>query len=613
MKKKLFTLSFLLLLTSMLLIIGCTNDNTEPDSTTTTENTVTTVTTSPVMDEPTVNLEGNNLTALEVSALMGNGTNLGNTMEAYGHATLGIDADVSEYETIWRQPITTPDMIQGMKDAGFDSIRIPVAWTNMMDFENGDYTINKAYLDRVEEIVNYALNADMYVIVNDHWDGGWWGMFGSASEETRNQAMELYIAIWTQVGERFKDYSYKLILESGNEELGNRLNDIDIARDSGALSVDECYEMSTTINQAFVDTIRGQGSKNADRFLLIAGYNTDIEMTCDKRFKMPTDIVNDKLLLSVHYYTPWSYCGTSGVASWGTEKHYNAQNELLEKMTKFTDQGYGIVFGEYAVLTKSDGSLKNNTYDFTTNFLDNCDLYGYVPMLWDTNAFYIKEELKIADDGLADLYLNRCYDAQSEFTSEDLRDNAKLSMSKALDIAIENDKTSTGPKLNGDEQAVAWIMYNSLDYAVTYSVGDNYDPSLTSDGVIATDVVIDEAGTYTIGLDFTTTGNGYADTTSFAALGISNGELLFPGYVVKIKEILINGDEYKLTGVPYTTSDDDVCTRVNLYNGWVSELPENIRVPNPNMANFASPIVLDPQTLGQVESIYITFEYAPID
>ncbi|GFH96241.1 xyloglucan-specific endo-beta-1,4-glucanase BoGH5A [Lachnospiraceae bacterium] len=121
------------------------------------------------------------LTALEVVRLMGNGINLGNTMEAYGRAHLGTDARPTQYETFWGQPVTTREMLEGMKAAGFDTLRLPVAWTNMMDFESGDYTIDPAYLDRVEEIVGYARSAGMYVIINDHWDGGWWGMFGSAS------------------------------------------------------------------------------------------------------------------------------------------------------------------------------------------------------------------------------------------------------------------------------------------------------------------------------------------------------------------------------------------------------------------------------------------------
>ena len=109
-------------------------------------------------------------TSLEFVELLGNGINLGNTMEAYGHTTLGTNAEVSAYETCWGVPETTQEMVTGMHEAGFDTLRVPVAWTNMMDYENGDYTINEAYLDRVEEIINYALAADMYVIVNDHWD-----------------------------------------------------------------------------------------------------------------------------------------------------------------------------------------------------------------------------------------------------------------------------------------------------------------------------------------------------------------------------------------------------------------------------------------------------------
>ncbi len=567
---------------------------------------------APVAEESDYESYLKGLNALEVADLMGNGTNLGNTMEAYGHTTEGINQDVSVYETLWGQPITTPEMLKAMKQAGFDSIRIPVAWTNKMDYENGDYTISQDYIERVEEIVNYALDADMFVIFNDHWDGSWWGMFGSATEKTREDAMKLYTSMWTQLAEHFKDYSYKLIFEAANEELGSRLNDIDVARDSGTLSEDECYEMNHVINQAFVDTVRATGGKNADRFLLIAGYNTDIEKTCDERFKMLTDTADGKLLLSVHYYTPWSYCGTSGVSTWGTESHYTTMNDLLSRMTKYTDQGYGIVFGEYAVLTKSNGEIKENTVDYTKNFLDNCDLYGYVPMLWDTNSFFKKEELKIVDEDLAALFAGRNLKAQSVYTPEEIKDNARSSMDAALAVAIENDANSEGIQLNGDEDAVAWIMFSSLDYGITYSVGDMYDPSLMTEGIVATDVVIESAGTYTVALDFTETEAGFAESTAFSALGISNGELLFPDYLITINEILINGESYELTGIPYTTADDGICTRVNLYNGWVSEIPPEARCFNPNMRPALSATIIDPQTLGQIETIEITFEYAPM-
>ena len=137
--------------------------------------------------------------AIEMSRRMGNGINLGNTMEACNngkYSSMNLKPP-SFYEIYWGQPITTPEMLQGMKACGFDTIRIPVAWmTNATHLAQGDYTISEAYMDRVEEIVNYALDAGMIVIINDHWDGGWWGMFGSDTEETRNLAMEAYTGMW---------------------------------------------------------------------------------------------------------------------------------------------------------------------------------------------------------------------------------------------------------------------------------------------------------------------------------------------------------------------------------------------------------------------------------
>ncbi len=93
--------------------------------------------------------------------------------------------------------------------------------------------------------------------------------------------------------------------------------------------------MANKINQTFVDTVRATGGNNEQRFLLIAGYNTDITMTCSNKFQMPTDTAKDKLLLSVHYYTPWDYCGTKGRSDWGTKTDYEEQNRLFKNMTKY--------------------------------------------------------------------------------------------------------------------------------------------------------------------------------------------------------------------------------------------------------------------------------------
>lgn len=598
--KKVISAAAALFAASALLVSGC---GTQPAVTGNTQSTAqeTQETQNAQVQEMT---ESNTLTALEVSKLMGNGINLGNTMEAYDHQGYLNGKDPTSSEGAWGMPHTTREMIDGMKAAGFDSLRIPVAWTNGMNFESGDYTIDARLLDRVEEIVGYALDADMYVIVNDHWDGSWWGMFGSASEETRAKAMDMYKAMWTQIAERFRDHSYKLIFESANEELGDRLNDKDIASDSGTLSENECYEMTYRINSEFVKLVRESGGKNADRFLLIAGYNTDITRTCDERFRMPDDTADGKLFLSVHYYTPWDYCGIKALDHWGSPRQYDEQNRLLKMLTKFTDQGYGIIIGEYAVLMNGM-SPKPDTDIFYTNFLNNCDLYNYVPMLWDCNNLYRRNECRIANEELAKLFLDRSLTAQSSLTEEQIADNARKEMEEAIEAAEEK-MTDEGDIPASDDTAVAWIMYQSGDYTAAYCVGDLYDPTNKTYGIKAQNALITGEGTYTVSLDLKDIGNPKG--VAFAALGISNGETLFPGYAITIDSFRVNGEEKEI-GKGYTSSDDDKCTRMNLYNGWVHKVPDNARTADGSLEDVSAQI-WEAGKNERIMSIEISFTFS---
>lgn len=539
------------------------------------------------------------LNAIEVTGLMGNGINLGNTMEAYGRASHGVGKATSLYETAWGQPVTTQEMVSGMKAAGFDTLRVPVAWTNAMNYEDGDYTINQAYLDRVGEIIDYAINADMFVIVNDHWDGGWWGMFGSASKATRDAAMEMYIEMWTQIATEYGDKSYKLIFESGNEELGSRLNDTDVCADSGTLSEDEYYATANEINQAFVDTVRSTGGNNADRFLLIAGINTNIANTCDDRFKMPADTADGKLLVSVHYYDPSNYCIFTSVEDWGSKQEIQYMNDTLAMMTKFTEAGYGVVIGEWGVLFEN-GSTKNNRTLYMENYLDNCDLYGYCPVLWDCNNMYNRYSCALIDE-YKDFFTVRNYEAESAKTREEIVAAATADIAATLDSAQEAEALA-------DDEAVAWIMYTSSDWGTSYSVGDTYAPGSATAGTVATDVPVTGPGKYTVALDFTGTGGGYANGVTFCALGIGNGEKLFPGYLIQILEVKINGEVVNMSGVPYTTSDDGLCTRVNLYNAWVTSVPEEARSLGGNTKQ-CTPTPLDAALFGEVKTMEVTFMY----
>lgn len=559
------------------------------------------------------------LTALEATRLMGNGINLGNTMEACDN-NVGIKTNAPlSYETYWGQPKTTQAMIDGMKAAGFDTIRIPVAWmTNATHLYEGDYTIDAGYMDRVEEVVRYARKAGMYVIINDHWDGGWYGMFGSESAETRALAMEAYKGMWQQIAERFRDYSDYLIFESANEELGGRFDENSPLYCSDSvvtyLTDDERYALTNEINQTFVDVVRATGGNNATRFLLIAGYSTNIDQTCDDRFQMPKDTADSKLMVSVHYYDPWSYCGASSAASatkWGKVSDYEYLDQQLAKMTKFTEAGYGVVIGEYGALPCSDG-LKDNTLAYHTAFLDACTKYNLTNCLWDCSGLYKRVSQTFADDDILAMYQEK---RQANEEGQDYADVQAAAAAEIAAAAAEAPVTFQQDAVVVDDQtALAWIMWNDGSWALTHSVGDTYNADSISEGLVATNAVITGEGKYTVGLDFTGTAQGYSASVAFAAIGISNGEALYPNYVINIKEVRINGEIYRLKGRAYTTSDDGLCTRVNLYNEWVTSVPKTARLPGGNLAGATpTPINRNDAVIAEIKTIEIDFEYVPMN
>ena len=559
------------------------------------------------------------LTALEATRLMGNGINLGNTLEACDN-NVGIKTNTPlSYETHWGQPKTTQAMIDGMKAAGFDTIRIPVAWmTNATHLYEGDYTIDADYMDRVEEVVRYARKAGMYVIINDHWDGGWYGMFGSESAETRALAMEAYKGMWQQIAERFRDYSDYVIFESANEELGGRFDENSPLYCSDSvvtyLNDDERYALTNEINQTFVDVVRATGGNNATRFLLIAGYSTDINQTCDDRFQMPKDTADSKLMVSVHYYDPWSYCGASSAVSatkWGKVSDYEYMDQQLAKMTKFTEAGYGVVIGEYGALPCSDG-LKDNTLAYHTAFLDACTKYNLTNCLWDCSGLYKRVSQTFADDDILAMYQEK---RQANEEGQDYADVQAAAAAEAAAAAAEAPVTFQQDAVVVDDQtALAWIMWNDGSWALTHSVGDTYNADAISEGLVATNAIITGEGKYTVGLDFTGTAQGYSASVAFAAIGISNGEALYPNYLVNIKEVRINGEIYRLKGRAYTTSDDGVCTRVNLYNEWVTSVPKTARLPGGNLAGATpTPINRNDAVIAEIKTIEIDFEYVPMN
>lgn len=272
-------------------------------------------------------------------------------------------------------------------------------------------------------------------------------------------------------------------------------------------------------------------------------------------------------------------------------------------LTKFTDQGYGVVIGEYAVMGAAD---KPDRDKFYANLLDNCDLYNYCPVLWDCSDYYKRVLRKTTDENIARLYSDRRASTEEGKDYSEIQSAARERLDKSIKAA--EDEFMAGVSIPAsDDTAVAWIMYQSLDYSVQYCVGNKYDPTDMTLGIVADNAEITGEGTYTVSLDFSDC--GIARGVFFSALGISNGEKLFPGYTISIDEVKVNGEVRELSGKEYTCSDDGNCTRVNLYNQWVTSVPDDVRCADGDNSGLSATVltVKDDEILSTLE---ITFTYS---
>ena len=342
--------------------------------------------------------EMRDISTTELVQDMGIGINLGNTFESCGDwIEQWGDGSVESYETAWGSPVITQEMIEGYAAEGFGVLRIPVAWSNLMA---ADYTISPEYLKRVMQVTDWAMDTGMYVIVNIHYDGGWFADFSTQ----KDTCMQKYTRIWEQLSDAFQDYNDHLMLESLNEEgcwddIWNRYSGDDSQKK-------EAYDLLLEINQTFVDTVRASGGNNAKRHLLIAGYATDIDLTCDELFRMPED-PEHRMAVSVHYYAPAGFAILEEDADWGKARPQwgspREQRELaynLDKMTKaFSAKGIPVIIGEYGCPKKN--KAEDSVRLYLSSVCREASARGFCPILWDvTDSHYDRTTCKMTDPQL---------------------------------------------------------------------------------------------------------------------------------------------------------------------------------------------------------------------
>ncbi len=338
------------------------------------------------------------------------GWNLGNTLDSTDFKKQGINTTLNGitpeafYETYWSNPITTKKMIDQVANAGFGAVRIPITY---YDHINGEYIVSQDWLLRIEEVVNYVLDNNMYCIINLHHEEAW---LNAEWDEVEDNSKELAV-VWKQIADHFKSYNERLIFEGFNELINKKKNWTDAAPSS--------YEAINVLNQTFVDTVRSSGGYNKERFLMVSTYGANVDDDALGYFKLPNDSIEGRLIVDVHTYAPLLFNWYQEDVTWETTRNDWRQSDVLEIKSIFKNidkylisQDIPVVLGEFgsvnkinteervdAVLVIVEEAKKLGIAYFwwdsggVANHSD--DVYGYALLNRDKLTWYYPEIVKI--------------------------------------------------------------------------------------------------------------------------------------------------------------------------------------------------------------------------
>lgn len=319
------------------------------------------------------------ISAIDLVKDMKCGWNLGNTLDA--NAKTGLESEES-----WGQPYTTKEMIDAIAAAGFKTIRIPCSWVN--HFIDTNYTVDPAWMQRVKQIVDWAIEDGMYVILNDHHDNyerenliprckGYY-----PSSLNYNESMLFTKNLWAQISLAFnKGYDEHLIFEVFNEPR-QRGHEHEWWYNAGCTVCKDGAHNLNKLNQLALNTIRASGKNNAKRFVMVTGLAASINSyQSDDSWKLPKDTEEGRLLISVHMYTPYQFAMENPGVAVFEDKHASELDYNFSWLNEhFVSKGLPVVIGEYGATNKNNTEERVKWFN---HFVSQTRKYGMVTCLWD--------------------------------------------------------------------------------------------------------------------------------------------------------------------------------------------------------------------------------------
>ncbi len=325
------------------------------------------------------------MTSKELMTEMKIGISWGNTFDAP-------DGEIS-----WGQPFTTKEMIEKVKEMGFDTIRIPISWGKHTTGAP-DYTIDEAWMNRIKTVVDYALDCGLYVIINSHHDNDYY----NPVEDNRENAKQYLKSIWTQIATNFEYADHHLIFQTMNEPrvVGSSYEWEINAKNKDCM---KSVEIINELNQVTLDAIRSTGGHNTHRFVIVSSYAANYKSIMTDKFVLPKDSVEDRLILSVHAYTPYNLCLNTN--SKDATFNQNGANEIEGFMKsisyRYVEKGIPVIIDEMGIIHKDNPDAR---YEWAKTYVSLAKKYGMVCCWWDNGAVYSGEKFGILNRRKLEVY-----------------------------------------------------------------------------------------------------------------------------------------------------------------------------------------------------------------
>ncbi len=390
---------------------------------------------------------------------MGTGVNLGNSFDSFDR----INHSEIDDETAWGNPEVTREYMDDLKEKGFKSIRIPFTTFTRTD---ADYQINEEFLQRYENVVNYALDAGFYVMINLHHDSSEWLRYWDGN--TSSEEYVKFVSLWTQLADRFKDYGDHLMFESANEVYFTVC-----ATDA------EQNQFVGAINQAFYDTVRASGGNNATRMLVLpTSYTNHGVVYSQYLVDFIKGLKDENVIATVHYYSTSLYAFTCNIGvSEFDEVHRggsarDAVDEFYDSLKQtFTANGIGVVVGEYGLFNMgTPNSLEDGEMVKFFEYMNyRAKELGMCTMLWDSGSIINRNTGEFYNKTWGDIVETSMTERSSYAVGLDNLFVTNSSAAESIEIPLTLNGNDFAAIYNGSTRLTEGTDYTYEDETVTLS------------------------------------------------------------------------------------------------------------------------------------------------